>query len=87
MAFILVKTRRQTKDGKIYPFYALRENYWDSQAKATRQRHIIYVGTKPEITESRARELAQRISEKTGRRITVEDLRKVRRLRIVPDEG
>ena len=79
MALFLARGTKKPK-GKTNPthkFYALRENRWDRKSKRSRQRHVAYIGTKPEITQ----EKAERICEEKG--ITMDQLQKVNRLRIV----
>ncbi len=63
----------------------LKTSYWDPKAKRLRHRYLAYIGTKRIIPEEKAQEMAGRISEKLGRQVTVEDLRKVKKLRIVSD--
>lgn len=82
----LTKQRKKKPNGGYWYSWVLRESYWDKAEKRLKQRYVAYVGTKRTITESQARELARKISEKLGREVTVEDLRRVKRLRVVPDE-
>lgn len=72
----LAKGRRKRKDGSYYCYYVLREAYWDKGERRQKQRHLAYVGTKRTISLDRARKLAKKLG------ITVEDLRRVRRLKI-----
>jgi len=81
----LAETFDWKKDGTKRVYYVLRESRWDPKGKRPKHRYLAYVGTQRTITESRAKELARKISEKLGRPVTVEDLRKVRRLKIMPD--
>jgi hypothetical protein len=79
MALFLTKGSKKPK-GKAdttHTFYVLRENRWDREAKAQRQRHVAYIGVTPEITQAKA----ERICREKG--ITMDQLRRVRRLRIV----
>jgi len=80
VVLILAKTRRQTKAGKQYPFYVLRENAWDTTVQATRQRYIAYVGVRPILTESKAGSICE------AKGLTLDQLRAVKGLSIVPDE-
>lgn len=80
----MAKKMIKRADGSYRIYYELRANVW--RRGAVRQFYAGYLGRKPVITETRARELAAKITEKLGRRVTVEDLRKVKRLRIVADE-
>lgn len=79
MTLFLTRSRRQTKDGKRYPFWVLRENSWDSNTKSVRQQYVAYVGIRPELTLSKAR----RICEEKG--LSLEDLRAVKGLTIIED--
>lgn len=79
MSLFLTRGSKKPK-GKTTPthrFYVLRENRWDTEAKTQRQRHVAYIGVEPTITE----EKAKRICDEKG--ITMDQLRNVRRLRIV----
>jgi hypothetical protein len=80
MSLFITKGTKKPKEGTTYEFYDLRENYWDKEAKAQRQRHIAYIGVKPVITL----EKAKRICETKG--VTMEKLRTVRGLIIVDPE-
>ena len=80
----LAKTWK-VQGGKRYEAWVLKAAVWDKALKRQKQVYLAYVGKSRTIPESRARELARRISRKLGREVTVEDLRKVKRLRIVPD--
>lgn len=79
MALFLTRGSKKPK-GKTkatHTFYVLRENRWDHKAKSSRQRHVAYIGTKPEITA----EKAERICEEKG--ITMDQLQRVNRLTII----
>ena len=79
MSLFLTRGSKKPK-GKTTPthrFYVLRENQWDTEAKTQRQRHVAYIGVEPIITK----EKAKRICAEKG--ITMDQLRNVRRLRIV----
>jgi len=81
----LAKTFQRRANGSKREYWMLKASYWDKRAKKPRHRYLAYIGRQCTITESKALELAGRISEKLGRPITVEDLRRVRRLKIMPD--
>ena len=83
----ITRQRKPRPGGGYYFGWVLRGSYWDKELKRTRQIHLSYIGKTRTITESRAREIAEKVSKKLGRPVTVEDLRRVRRLRIVPDEA
>lgn len=79
MALFLTRGSKKPK-GKstaTHSFYVLRQHHRDRKTRTRRQRHIAYIGIKPEIT----REKAERICEEKG--ITMDQLQKVNRLRIV----
>lgn len=81
----LAKKKRKAADGETYPYWTLQEKYWDKGERRSKERYLAAVGHSPTITESEAHELAKRVSEKLGEAVTVDDLREVRRLEIVPD--
>jgi len=83
----LAKSWRRLKGGRKQEWYALRATVWDREHKRPRQIHVAYVGITRVITEDKARELAEKASQKLGRKVTLEELRRVRRLRIVPEES
>ncbi len=72
----LAQSFRRRKDGSRYSYWLLRETYWDPKEKRQRHRYLGYVGPKPVLTLERARELARKLG------VTLEELRRVRRLRI-----
>ncbi len=67
-------------------YWVLKASVWDKNTKRQRQVYLGYVGPKREITEAKAQELAEKASEKLGRPVTVEQIKKVRRLKVIPDE-
>jgi hypothetical protein len=79
MGIYLAKTFQRRADGTKRDYFMLRENYWDFKEKRQRTRYLSYIGPKPVLKESRAKALAKRLG------VSVEDLRKVRRLKIVSD--
>jgi hypothetical protein len=76
---------RVRKGGGAY--WVLKAAVWDKEAKRNRQVYLGYIGTSARITETAARKLAAKASAKLGRPITLDDLRKVKRLRIIKEEG
>lgn len=79
MALFLTRGTKKPK-GKAnatHRFYVLRESRWDRETKDSQQRHVAYIGVKPEITQ----EKAERICEEKG--ITMDQLRGVKRLTIL----
>lgn len=77
MGLFIAKTRKQLKDGRQYPFYVLRLNFWDAKAKAVRQKHVAYIGTKPELTLEKAKRIAKE------KKIALEALKSVKGLSII----
>jgi len=75
----------QRKGKRVYRYWVLKETLWDAKERRISQRYLISLGPKRTITETQAREIAEKLSQKLGRPVTLEDLRKVKRLRIVPD--
>ena len=66
-------------DGQRTFHWALKENYWDPEAKAQRQRHIAYIGKEPILTLAKAKAICE------AKGLTLEQLQAVKGLRIVPD--
>ncbi len=85
MSLFVAKRMVKRKDGSYRIYYELRANVWEKERGAVRQVYAGYLGSKPIITEAKAKHLAQQISKKLGQKVTLEDLRRVKRLRIVPD--
>lgn len=79
MALFLTRGSKKPR-GKAeatHTFYVLREHCRDEETGARRQRHVAYIGTNPEVSQAKA----ERICREKG--ITMDQLRQVRRLRIV----
>jgi len=76
----LAKTVRRTKSGDVRVYYVLRTSYWDKALKRQRHKYLAYIGTKPVLTLAQARQLARRLG------CTVDELRRVKRLRIIPSQ-
>ncbi len=74
MSIFLAKSGRKSK------YYVLKANVWDKEARAQRQKYLAYIGTKPQISLEKAKQIAHKLG------ISLDDLRTVRRLRIVEDE-
>jgi hypothetical protein len=72
----LVQARSKRRNG-YYKFYVLRETYWDSREKRQKQRYLAYIGPYPVISRERAKKIAKKLG------INLEQLRRVRRLRIL----
>lgn len=79
MALFLTRGSKKPK-GKstaTHSFYVLRQHHRDRKTRTRRQRHIAYIGMKPEISA----EKAERICKEKG--ITMDQLRGVKRLTIL----
>ena len=79
----MAKRMVKRKDGSYRIYYELRANFWEKERGAVRQVYAGYLGSKPVISEAKAERLARQISQRLGREITVDDLRKVKRLKII----
>lgn len=79
MSIFVATGRYKKRDGSYYVYYVLREGYWDKRERRIKQRYVGYIGTRPVLSLSNARKLAQ----KAG--ITLDELRRVRGLTIVDD--
>jgi hypothetical protein len=64
-------------DGTKRYYYLLRRTEWDKRQKRQIARYLAYIGPRPLITLEKAQKIAQRLG------ITLNDLRKVRRLGII----
>lgn len=80
MSLYLTKATKQTKDGKRYSFLILKENRYDPASQSVGQRYIGYVGQEPTLTESKARSIC------AAKNLTLDQLRSVRGLEILPDD-
>ena len=76
---------RQRKGRRVYQYWLLKETIWNSEERRSYQQHIASIGPKRTITQSQAQDIAHVASEKLGQEGTVEELHKVKRLRIVVD--
>ena len=77
---------RQRKGRRVYTYWVLKEGIWDAENRRISHRYICSLGKSRVLTESEARKIAEKASQKLGKTITVADLRRVKRLRIVPDK-
>lgn len=77
MGIYLAKTFQRRADGSRMEYYILRENYWDFKQKRQRTRYLAYVGPKPVLPLEKARKLAKKLG------VSLDELRRVRRLKIV----
>lgn len=79
MSLHLNRGKTQFKDGTAYPFWEVRETFWDKEIKSNRQRYIGYVGKEPVITKSKALKICEK------KDLTLEQLENVNGLTIIPD--
>ncbi len=77
MTLYIVKGRTQTKDGKIYEFNVVRENFWDKKTKAMRQRYVCYLGKTKQLTLAKAKAICK------AKQIKLDDLKAVKGLEII----
>jgi hypothetical protein len=68
--------RKRVTKKTPWVYYFLRDTIWDSKKKKRRNVYLAYIGTKPILTEKKARAIAKKLG------ITLDDLRAVRGLRI-----
>lgn len=64
------------KGGRGGKYYVLKQTVWDKKTKAQRQHYVAYLGASKTITLAKARAIAKKLG------ISLDDLRKVRGLRI-----
>jgi len=73
----LAKTLRKSAAGKPLIYWILRETKWDKKEQRLKSHYLAYVGPSTRITRKRAKEIATKVG------CTVEDLSRIRRLRII----
>lgn len=81
MSVFITRSRKQPASGPSYEFLELRENYYDKTVKGVRQRYIGYLGRRAVLTASQAKRICRR------RGLRMEQLRRVKGLKLVPDEA
>ena len=95
MHVILQRRRHIDKKGRQrnYQYHILKANSWDYESKAMRSVHIRSLGALKTdsdgnalLPQSKMRELVQIARDKLHKEVSEEDIRNVKRLRIVPDE-
>jgi hypothetical protein len=77
--YIAKSFRKRVTKKTPWTYFFLRETIWDPKKKRRRNVYLAYIGTRPILTEKKARAIAQKIG------VTLEDLKAVRGLRIVSD--
>jgi len=80
MSVFIARSRKQPASGPSYEFLELRETYYDKRIKGVRQRYIGYLGRRAELPISKAERICRR------RGLCMEQLRRVKGLKLVPDE-
>lgn len=73
----IVKSYRKRADGSKWTYYYLRDTVWDKKLKRQKNIYLAYLGTKRVITQAKARAICKKLG------ITLEELKKVKRLKIV----
>jgi len=73
----LAKISVRRADGTKRFYYVLRRTTWSKKEKRPIQRYLCYIGPKPSLTLEKARALCKKL------KISLEDLRKVKGLKIV----
>ena len=81
MTLYVTKGRRKKPTGDYYIFYILRESFWDAKTKGQRQRYIAYLGLKPRISLTKAKQIAKKLG------IPLDELKQINKLKIVPDKS
>ena len=82
----VTQQRTKRREGGYYTYWVIRESYWDKKQKRQRQRHLATIGKTQKLSLDEARDLAEELTEKTGREVTVDELRGMKRIRVVEDQ-
>jgi hypothetical protein len=77
--YIAKSFRKRVTKKTPWTYFFLRETIWDPKKKRRRNVYLAYIGTRPILTEKKARAIAKKLG------VTLEDLKAVRGLRIVDD--
>jgi hypothetical protein len=81
MSLYIAKSFRKRVTKKTpWVYYFLRDTRWDPKTKKRRNIYLAYVGVRPVLTLKKARQIARKLG------VTLEDLKRVRGLRIVHDD-
>lgn len=70
----------QKVGGKKYAYWVLKETVWDKELKRNVQKYLAYIGRRPVLTLAKAQAICQKLG------ITLDELRRVRRLKIIEEE-
>lgn len=70
----------QKVGGKKYAYWVLKETVWDKELKRNVQKYLAYIGRRPVLTLEKAQAICQKLG------ITLDELRRVRRLKIIEEE-
>lgn len=84
MVKVLKRMKLKSGKEKVYTTYALRITVYNPQIKAVAPVYMGSVGSKPILPESRALEIVEEFGKRFG--FTLDDLRAIRKLEVVPDE-
>jgi hypothetical protein len=79
MGLYIARVYKNLASGKQLTYHVLRMNVWDYREKRQKTKYVAYLGVKPILPISKALKLARRL------RLTLDDLKRVRGLRIVDD--
>jgi hypothetical protein len=81
MGLYIARVYKNLASGKQLTYHVLRMNVWDYREKRQKTKYVAYLGVKPILPISKALKLARRL------RLTLDDFKRVRGLRIVDDAG
>jgi hypothetical protein len=79
MGLYIARIYKNLASGKRLAYHVLRMNVWDYREKRQKTKYVAYLGVKPVLPISKAIKLARRL------RLTLDDLKAVRGLRIVDE--
>jgi len=72
--------RKRVTKKTPWTYYFLRDTKWDPKRKKRRNIYLAYIGTRPIITEKKARAIAKKLG------VSIEKLKEVRGLKIVQED-
>lgn len=73
----ITRIYKKRVDGTKGYYYVLYRSYWDYIQKRQKNKYLAYLGTKPEISEEKAKQIATKLG------ISLDELRKVKKLTIL----
>jgi hypothetical protein len=79
MGLYIARIYKNLASGRRLAYHVLRRNEWDYVTKRQVTRYVCYLGKRPILTLSKALKLSRRL------RLTLDDFKRVRGLRIVDD--